>query len=222
MNISINITADSTSDRDLMDRLLGALARIPDMTTAKAVVVRQPDLPAGHPQAVPMQKVESVPAPPLDEDTKTKLAALTAKHEAAPPVEEPKRGPGRPKGSKNKPPAWEPPVPRPEGGVYGKQTAPPDDPAWQAFRDSIRDRMRVVVFTASLTGVGGKKWVASMLDRYGDGEAGKLGCVPQGNLQAMIEEAEAGPKERPFTKEELEAGRLELERQAKQPAGATP
>lgn len=231
MHIQLTINAVEQAD-------LAQLAKIfASLTSETAFIVRPPETtPAGNARmaeaqsanprvtAPPMQRVESIPAPPLDADTKAKLEALEARPKAPVPAEEPevKRGRGRPPGSKNKPKEWQPPVPRPEGGVYGKQTVDPEGSPAAQLRAVIRKRMHVVVAALQLAGVDHAKFIDMLLKKFGDGA---FNTVPPGNLEALVLEAEAGPENHPISQKAIEEATEEYDRQkaakAAAEAGAT-
>lgn len=202
MNITITITADPAADRDVLGRLFSALA--PQATPIAAL----PPVPP---------KIEAVPAPPLSPAVKAGLErAEAARAEVEAP---PKRKPGRPSNAEvaarkaaEKAKEWAPPVPRPEGGLYGKQEPDPNDNTWEQKRAETRQRLKVVLTALNMIGLDHQKFLTYLMTRYGDGKM--LSTVPQGNLDAMVEEAEAGPAERPLKKAELEAAAAQLEAEA--------
>lgn len=225
MNITINITADSNVDHAVLSKLFAALG--PQARETHTVV-------AAPVTAPPTPKIESVPAPPLAPELKAELDRRMAENAAADAEAPVKRKPGRPpnpetaarraaeaeaktkkaveKASKE----WTPPVPRPEGGFYGKQEPDPKDSTWEQRRAEIRQRLKIVLTALNMVGLDHQKFLTVLLTRYGDGKM--LSTVPQGNLAALIEEAEAGPAERPLTRKELEAAERQIEQEAAQKA----
>lgn len=202
MNIVINITADPVADRDVLARLFAALA--PQAThTVVAVPVAAPPAPP---------KIEAVPAPPLSPAVKAGLERAEAE---APP----KKKVGRPTNAElaarkaaEKAKEWAPPVPRPESGIYGKQEPDPKDNTWEQKRAEARQRLKVVLTALNTAGLDHQKFLSYLMTRYGDGKM--LSTVPQGNLEAMVTEAEEGPEEHRLTKKELEAAAAQLEAEA--------
>lgn len=227
MRVTLTIDGDVPSDQ---------LARMfASFTTPPTVVVPAsapepspvPPAPVAPPTPVTAVTLSREPAVPLSPDTQQKLQALQEAQAEGPPP--PRRG--RPKGSKNRPKPgaedvapesdtsaddteWAPPVPRPAGGLYGKQVAPPDDPEWEARRTAVRRRLQYVMMAFTMAQVDYKAFLDHLLARYGDGTM--LSCVPQGNYEALLAEAEAGNEQLKLTPEMLAAAKAEFEKQKAQ------
>lgn len=198
MNLTATLTIQ-VHDAEAMASVCAALAAL-----RPAVAVRSAPV-------ATVGAIASVPAPPLSAAAKASIERIEA---AAPPV---KRGPGRPPKVKVE---WQPPVPRPATGLYGKQEPPTEGAAeWTATRDGYRQRLQYVLNALRLAGLDHEKFMKGLMVRYGDGQF--LSTVPQGNLEALVAEAEAGPSDHPLTAEQLKAAGEEYERRLASKEGSS-
>jgi hypothetical protein len=206
MNLSANITITlNCLDEAALVAVGQALAGIgvkPTVAT-QAVTVPAPLAPT------PLREAPVELTPETDAGLKRLEAAHAKATEQIAALDAKRRG--------KKKEAWAPPVPRPEGG-YGKQVAPEGDTEWETYRAAMRNRLRHVKDALREAGIDDTKFMLRLLARYGDGQF--LSTVPQGNLEALVTEAEAGPKEHPLTAEELAKAKARWEGQTK--AAVTP
>jgi hypothetical protein len=228
MNIQLSITCSGDADFAALARMLNAVAGtgLPYTVQAPpAMPVPPSTAPAPAPViAPPMPRVEAVPAPPLSPEAKAGLAKLEATVAAPAPAdadrpaevkaqvaeiraEQKEKRKGRQKRV--------PPVPKPEGG-YGPQA--PSDPEvkkeWDARRIVVRDQVSLALNALHLKGMDskfGEKWLTELMRFYGDG---KLSTVPDGNLDALVAEALAGPEDCRLSEKDLDDARKELAQQA--------